>query len=106
MRLGFDTASYIQQAFRAHDAAWAAQVIREVLEHWPGEAFSVLYAYIEQQAIHAHYGADLEALSLLIRKRLIKLEYAHDILRSKRRFHEMQLSDVASIEALLAGPAV
>jgi hypothetical protein len=106
VQIGPPLVPYIQQAFRTHDAAWAAQVIREVLEHWPGEAFSVLYAHIEQQAIHAHYGADLEALSLLIRKRLITLEYARDILRSKRRFHEMQLSDVASIEALLAGPAV
>ncbi len=106
VQIGPPLIPYLHQAFRSHDEAWAGQLIREVLEHWPGEAFSALYAHIEQQAIHARYGADLEALSLLVRKRVIDVAYAHDLLQSKRRFHEMQLSDVASIEALLAGPAV
>jgi hypothetical protein len=81
-------------------------VIREVLEHWPAEALLPLVTQLEQQAIHAHWGNDLEALSLLVRKRLLTREYARDLLESKRRFLQEQLSRVESIEALLSDQAV
>lgn len=63
----------IEQMFRTDDRAWAAQAIREILEHWPAEALQPLFVQLEQQAIHAHFGYDLDALSLLVRKRLIPL---------------------------------
>src|SRR5262245_12432137 len=33
----------IEQMFRSHDQAWAAQVIREILEQWPAEALQPLF---------------------------------------------------------------
>lgn len=96
----------IEQMFRSHDQAWAAQVIREILEHWPTEALQPLFAQLEQQAIHADFGYDLEALSLLVRKRLIPREEARELLQTKRYFLQKQLSQVEAIDALLSDQSV
>ena len=96
----------IEQMFRSHDQTWAAQVIREILEHWPAEALQPLFVQLEQQAIHAHFGYDLEALSLLVRKRLIPPEDARELIQTKRYFLQRELSQVEAIEDLLSDPAV
>ena len=96
----------IEQMFRSHDQAWAAQVIREILELWQAEALQPLFAQLEQQAIHAHFGYDLEALSLLVRKRLITREDARELLQRKRSFLHKELSQVEAIEDLLSDTAV
>jgi hypothetical protein len=96
----------IEQMFRTEDRAWAAQAIREILEHWPVEALQPLFAQLEQQAIHAHFGYDLEALSLLVRKRLIPREDARELLQTKRSFLQRELSQVEVIEDLLSDPAI
>lgn len=41
----------IEQMFRSHDQAWAAQVIREILQHWPPEALQPLFVQLEQRAM-------------------------------------------------------
>jgi len=104
-QIGAPLTPYIEQMFRSHDQAWAAQVIRHILEHWPAEALLPLVGWLDQQAIHAHWGYDLEALSLLVRKRLLTREYARELLQTKRYFLEKQLSQVESIEALLSNQA-
>jgi hypothetical protein len=104
--IGAPLAPSIEQIFRTDDRAWAAQVIREILEHWPAETLKPLTTHLEQQAIHAHSGYDLEALSLLVRKGLITREDARELLQTKRYFLEKQLSQVEAIEDLLADPAV
>lgn len=104
--IGPPLAPYVEQVFRSHDRAWAAQVmIREVLQHWPAEALVPLVPHLDQQAIHAHWGNDLEALELLVRNRLITPEYARGLVGSKRRFFQEQLSRIESIEALLSDEA-
>ena len=105
-QIGSPLTPYIEQMFRSHDQAWAAQVVREILERWPAEALLPLVTHLEQQAIHAHWGNDLEALSLLVRKRLLTREYARDLLESKRHFLQEELSRVEAIDALLSGQAV
>jgi hypothetical protein len=96
----------IEQMFRTDDRSWAALAIREILEHWPAEALQPLFAQLEQQAIHAHFGYDLEALSLLVRKRLIPREDARELLQRKRSFLQTELFQVEAIEDLLSDPAV
>jgi len=96
----------VEQMFRTDDRAWAAQVIREILEHWPTETLVPLTTHLEQQAIHALYGYDLEALSLLVRKRLIPHGDARDLLQTKRYFLQKQLSQIESIESILSEEAV
>lgn len=104
--IGAQLTPAIEQMFRSHDHAWAAQVIREILEHWPAEALQPLFAQLEQQAIHAHFGYDLEALSLLVRKRLITREDARELVQTKRHFLQKELSQVEAIEGLLSDPAI
>jgi Domain of unknown function (DUF5071) len=105
-QIGTPLTPYVEKVFRSHDQAWAAQVIREVLEHWPAEALLPLVPHLEQQAIHALWGNDLEALSLLVRNRLLPREYGRDLLGSKRHFLQEQLSRIESIDALLSDQAV
>src|SRR4029079_13457933 len=93
-RIGAPLTPSVEKVFRSHDQAWAAQVIREILEHWPAEDLVPLVPYLSQHAIHANWGNDVEALSLLVRKRLLEREYARDLLGSKRHFHQEQLSRI------------
>jgi Domain of unknown function (DUF5071) len=77
-------------------------LIREVLPHWPREYISPLTPFVDQQAIHGLYGSDLPALDLLVRKRLVSKDYAHELLASKRRLHQRCVSELDSLAALLS----
>jgi Domain of unknown function (DUF5071) len=67
-------------------------LVREVFPHWSSDVLSPLASFVEQQAVHGHWGTDLPALELLIRKRLVTVEYARELLQSKQWFHAKQLS--------------
>lgn len=105
-QIGTPLTPYLEHVFRSHDESWAARVITGILECWPATAIAPLIPYISQQAIHAQWGRDLEAMRLLARHRLVDFAWASALLASKQRFHEEQLADIQSILAILEDNAV